>query len=181
MFKATRVFVIISVSLGLSLTGCQSEPTEPAPPAAVETDRDHSDHDHADHSHTERGNTDHPIAGPLPESGPSSDAHSGESHHLGTVTIAGATLDISMTGNIAPKVQMHFDIVQTAGPTLSTIRLWIGDESALGSLKAKSDAHDNHFHAHVEAPDILAMDSKLWVEARDAAGAVQRTSLPLSS
>jgi hypothetical protein len=181
MFEATRVLVITGVSLCLGLTGCQSEPNEPAPPAAAETDGDHSDHDHADHSHTDRGDTDHPAASPLPEAGPSSDAHSGESHHLGTVTIAGATLDISMIGAIAPKVQMHFDVVQTAGPTLSTIRLWIGDESAVGSLKVKSDANDNHFHAHVEAPDMLAMDSKLWIEARDAAGAVQRTSLPLSS
>jgi hypothetical protein len=101
------------------------------------------------------------------------------SRSLGTVELAGATLEISVSGDIAPNSELHVDVIQTAGPTLDAIRLWVGEKSGVGSLKSKADAHDRHFHGHVEAPLTLSMDSALWIEAQDAAGERSLSSVSL--
>lgn len=180
MCKAIQLLSIAGISLGLTLAGCTNEDHDDATTPAVDADTGDDGRDGTDRADHPQTDTDHPTASPLPDSGARSDAHAGDSHTLGTVTIAGATLDVSMTGAIAPKADMHFDIVQTSGPTLATLRLWIGEEAAIGSLKSKSDAHDKHFHAHVKAPNTLSMDSRLWLEAQDASGTRQRASLPLN-
>lgn len=196
MFDPARLFTVASVSLCLCLVGCNTESNDPVPPAS---DTDHSDHDHADHASHDHdqvgheqdhaghdqadqsgpGHDEHPAAGPLPSSNANPNPHAGEHHALGTFTIAGGTFTVAMTGNIAPITELHFDIVQTAGPTIDTLRLWIGDESATGSLKSKTTAHDNHFHAHVETPVTLSMDTALWIEADSTSGDRQRTSVSL--
>lgn len=177
MFDPARLFTVASVSLCLCLVGCNTESNDPAPPAS---DTDHSDHDHADQAdQSGPGHDEHPAGEPLPSSNADPNPHAGEHHALGTFTIAGGTFTVAMTGNIAPITELHFDIVQTAGPTIDTLRLWIGDESATGSLKSKTTAHDNHFHAHVETPVTLSMDTALWIEADSTSGDRQRTSVSL--
>lgn len=180
MLDTPRLLTIAGIGFCLSLPGCDHDDHDRVPPVAhAGTDHgDHNDHsDHADHSHAEG---DHPIDAPLPDSGPLADGHGGASHALGTITVAGAVLRVSMTGDIAPSTVMHFDIVQTAGPTRSTLRLWIGNEAATGSLKTKSKAHGGHFHAHVEAPETLTTDTALWLEANTASGDRERASVPLN-
>ena len=182
MFEVTRLFMIAGISLCLSLVGCHNDDHDHAPPATdAGTNHDHGDHDHGDHDHGDHDHSDHDHlnAGPLPDSGPHTDAHAEDWLSLGTVTIAGATLDVSRGGVVAPNTEMHISIVQTAGPTLHTLRLWIGDEAATGSLKAKSDAHEGHFHAHVETPEQLAKGAELWLEAQRDGGIRERSSLPL--
>ena len=106
--------------------------------------------------------------------------HAGERHALGSITLAGGTFTVAMTGDIAPSTELHFDITQTAGPSVETLRLWIGDQSAKGSLKSKATAHNNYFHAHVESPVTLAMDSAFWMEAKNASGEREQASVALN-
>jgi hypothetical protein len=204
MFDATQLLTIASVSLCLSLAGCHNDDHDHATPAAdADTDHgdhdhadhgdhdhadhgdhdhgdaDHGEHDHADHGDHDHGDADHPTAGPLPDSGATADPHTGPSRSLGEVTIAGATLEVSLAGAIVPNSEAHLSVHQTAGPPLSTLRLWIGDEAATGSVKTKSDGHDGHFHAHVETPPTIAADAQLWLEAQNASGKRVRIALPL--
>ena len=99
----------------------------------------------------------------------------------GTITVSGAPLTVSMAGTMKPDAQMHVDIVQTAGPDLAVLRLWIGTASGAGSLKAKAHSHGRRAHVHVEVPATLAPDAALWFEAEDGSGARETASLPLGS
>ena len=65
------------------------------------------------------------------------------------------------------------------GEKPAAVRLWIGNESGDGALKTKADAHDDHYHAHVEAPTTLADDIAMWVEVEDANGERSKASIPL--
>ena len=162
MFELNRISFAATLVACLGVLSCGEKPKEApdsaAAPAVV-------GHDHGDGSQAQQG--------------PPLDAHDGVSRSLGTVELAGATLEISVSGDIAPNSELHVDVIQTAGPTLDAIRLWVGDKSGVGSLKSKADAHDRHFHGHVEAPLTLSMDSALWIEAQDATGERSLSSVPL--
>jgi hypothetical protein len=86
-----------------------------------------------------------------------------------------------MAGTMKPAAQMHVDIVQTAGPDLAVLRLWIGTASGVGSLKAKAHSRGRRAHVHVEVPTPLAPGAALWFEAEDGSGTRETTSLPLDS
>jgi len=167
MLDPTRLFTVTGVSLCLSLGACNTDSNDPATPAAG------TDHGAANDS-------DYATTGPLPDSNSQTDPHAGERHALGSITLAGGTFTVAMTGDIAPSTELHFDITQTAGPTVETLRLWIGDQSAKGSLKSKATAHNNYFHAHVESPVTLAMDSAFWMEAKNASGEREQASVALN-
>jgi hypothetical protein len=172
MFDPSRLIAIAGIACCLSLAACNTEPNDAAPPTP-------SGPDYTGHTHGDASNTDHSNAGPLPDSNAQADPHAGERHSLGTLTVAGGTFAVSMTGEITPSTELHFDITQTIGPPINTLRLWIGDKSATGSLKSKSTSNDGHFHAHVEAPITLSMDSALWIEANTASGDRELASIEL--
>ncbi len=46
----------------------------------------------------------------------------------------------------------------------TAVCFWIGIESAKGSLKAKAEVENGHWHTHVAIPNSLPADSKLWVK-----------------
>ena len=183
MFDPSRLIAITGIVGCLSLAACNTEPNDAAPPTPSDSDyagHDHGDHaEHTEHTHGDASDTDHHNAGPLPDSNAQTDPHAGERHSLGTLTVAGGTFTVSMTGDITPSTELHFDITQTIGPPINTLRLWIGDKSATGSLKSKSTSNDGHFHAHVEAPITLSMDTALWIEATTASGDRDLASIEL--
>lgn len=106
-------------------------------------------------------------------------AHDGETHELGSVTVAGVTLEVSITGDIEPGAELHVGLKPSGGASPGTIRLWVGEESGAGSLKAKADAHGDHLDGHVEVPDELAPGAKLWLQVESSSGDSETKGLNL--
>lgn len=72
-------------------------------------------------------------------------------------------------------VEVEFD---SSRERISTIRAWVGIESGVGSMKGKMEIEgDNKMHGHVEIPDPIPADSKLWMEI-ELDGKTQTISLP---
>jgi len=88
-----------------------------------------------------------------------------------TVTLAGITLEITVQGTISPNATLDVSLLQTAGGHASAIRLWVGDESGVGSVKTKTHSHGSAAHAHVQAPATLPADTAVWVEVQTPSGA----------
>jgi hypothetical protein len=161
---------VAALTMSLSLPGCgDSAPPPPASPRAAAHGHDHArdghsgheGHDHAAGEHEEHDGHDH-----------------GEMHPLGTVTIAGTTLAVSVSGDIRPSSEVHLDLEVQSGPVPAAVRFWIGDEAATGSLKAKAESHDNHFHGETEAPADLK-DARLWLEIETDKGTRDLGSIAL--
>ncbi|HIO53252.1 MAG TPA: hypothetical protein EYN32_06385 [Phycisphaerales bacterium] len=87
-----------------------------------------------------------------------------------TITLAGITLEVTVQGTIAPNAMLDVSILQTAGGHASAIRLWVGDESGVGSIKTKTHSHGAASHAHVQAPAKLPVGSAVWVEVQTPSG-----------
>lgn len=107
--------------------------------------------------------------------------HEGEVHELGTVTASGCTIAVTVTGDAEPGSELHVELEPSGDKAPAGLRIWVGLETAVGSLKAKANRHGEHFDAHVEVPDELADGAKLWVQVEDASGGTETTSLSLPS
>ena len=95
------------------------------------------------------------------------------------LTVAGVTLQVNVRGTLAPNVALDVAIVQTSGNPAAAIRIWVGDESGVGSTKTKVHSHGNSYHAHVQAPATLPANCALWVEVQTADGQRESGSIPL--
>ncbi len=139
---APRVTVAVAL---LTLGGCggsASPAPTPAPAPAPQAPADApkaSAEGHAGHSH-------------------------GEEHALGAVTVNATTLTITQDGEIVAGKEASFDIAIAGTPTPVALRLWIGRQDAVGSVKSKAEREGDGFHAHVEAPSSLDAEAKLWIE-----------------
>ncbi len=126
---------------------------------------DHDDHDHGD----EMAGGDH---GPMIE--------------LGASTLGDWSVRASRDqGDLAPGGEAAIDAWITGGTgTIVAVRFWIGTEDAAGSIKARAEienpAHPNHWHTHVELPDPLPADARVWVEVELEGGAKSAASFPLT-
>ena len=144
--------IVLPLSLAALLCGgCSESKNIPAPqsggtPAAT---NDHDDHDHDGHDHDGHGH--------------------GKEESLGTITLEGATLNVTQDGAVAAGKEASFDITFT-GATPAAIRVWLGAEDGSGSTKAKAEKEGEGFHVHVDAPASLAADAKLWIEVELADG-----------
>lgn len=153
--------------VSLALTACERAPQErsqPTPPAAAPT----------------------PAAAPKPAATPPATTampkpgHSGESIELGTVEVAGHSVRASRDKSaITAGGDSPVDVWIDGGKDVTVVRLWIGMADAKGSLKVKADLEDGHWHTHVEVPDPLPAQSKLWVEFEAKDGQKQTASFDL--
>lgn len=121
---------------------------------------DHEGHDHAEGEHDEHDDHDH-----------------SEMRSLGSVTIAGTTLAVSVSSDLRPSSDVHLDLEVESGPIPAAVRFWIRDEAGTGELKSKAVAHDAHFHGQTESPANMA-GASLWIEIEDIDG--ERTARPVS-
>lgn len=173
-----NVTVVLLVSV--ALTACERAPQERAqatpPPAtapAADTapksaptaaDAGHEGHDHA------------------PK--PVKPGHSGETIELGTADVAGHGVRASRDkGEIKPGGDSPVDvwIDGGTGKDVSVVRSWIGTQDGKGSMKAKADVEDGRWHTHVEIPDPLPAQSKVWVEFETKDGQKQTASFDLKN
>lgn len=154
--------VLAAASLAV-LPGCEKE--EPVTPTSTDA-ADGNGHDHDD---------DH--AG-----------HGGEVVDLGDTTVGAFEVKATRDeGEITAGGEAPIDVTVTtaadATAKISAVRFWIGTEDAAGSVKARAEVENpdepNRWHTHVEVPNPLPADSKLWVEIENEAGDTSVASFDL--
>ena len=103
---------------------------------------------------------------PKPTTG-HSDQHAGEIK-LGSTTIAGFTVAVSIGEKVKAGEEAHVDISISGGTGKpKAVRVWIGTEDSAGSIKSLADPSDHGYHAHAEAPNPLPEGARLWVSIDD--------------
>ena len=154
----TSLLACLSVSAFVaSIGGCDAKPAEQA------ADHDHAhdghdhDHDHADHDHDH----DHEGEAHGPEM---DDHHHGETVELGTIDVGTFTIRASRDGEVAAGGDLPVDVWIDGTAPVDAVRFWVGVESAAGSIKARAELEDDHWHTHVAVPAVLPEDSALWIE-----------------
>lgn len=120
----------------------------------------HAGHDHAGHDH----GAEH--------------AH-GEHHDIGTTTVANVKLEAAQLGKLTEKEGI-FEITLAKGtPQPKAVRVWVGVESAEGSVKAKAEGSNGVYEVHVEMPNPMPKNAKMWVEIQPAEGKKAKASFEL--
>jgi hypothetical protein len=154
---STRITASLTIAL-IALGGCDREPAQPqsaGQPASVPTPPAAQD----DHSAMDQGH-DHDK--------------SFEVADLGVVTLAGFTYTVTQTSALKPGEEVDITLTQAAGNGDPwAIRLWVGIESAQGSVKTRTHRHGAKIEAHIEVPDPLPAGAQLWIEVETDAGKMQ--------
>lgn len=105
---------------------------------------------------------------------PAEHAHQhGDRIALGDIKVGDHSISVfQVVAKIEAGKEADFDLDFPAGkPLPGTVRGWIGNESALGSMKVKFEKEtDSRMHGHPEAPKPIPAGSKLWVEIESATG-----------
>ena len=97
-----------------------------------------------------------------------------------SLSLAGITLRVTMKGTLQPGAEIDVQLVQTSGSPAIGIRLWVGNESGVGSVKTKSHSHGASHHAIPQAPNPLPANSALWIEVESAMGERESGSIALN-
>ena len=148
MLTVTHILILGTILL---LTSCggkeESATSKPAPPQATET-----------------------KAIPVAVDNSHENVSTGTSEVSKTLTIAGNTFNVLVKGSITPNAVLDVSIVQSSGAPAAAIRVWVGDESGVGSLKVRVHSHGASSHAHAKAPAKLPQNSALWIEVQNTDG-----------
>mgnify|MGYP005820271381 FL=1 len=97
-----------------------------------------------------------------------------------TMSLAGITLEVAIKGTLSPGAEIDVELVQTSGSPAIAIRLWVGNETGVGSAKTKSHSHGASHHAVPQAPNPLPANSALWIEIESAMGERESGSIALN-
>ena len=177
MTDLTKLFIVSLAAASLTLSGCGNESgSSHAADQSEHSDHDGHDHNaegHEDHDHDAEGHEDH-------DHGDDDHGDHGAERDLGSVTIAGTTLRVSMGGEIEPSAPVHLDIERTDGPEPAAIRVWIGDEAGTGALKSKAMGSGGDYHADAEAPADVSFPTFLWIEVETADGTRESGSININ-
>lgn len=175
MNRSDRITLAASAMLGFLITaaGCERKQAEtPAAPAenrgAASPTDDHG-HDHG--AGGDRAHDDHDHDGPVVDLG----------------TAAAGPFSVKATrdaGAIVAGKDAAFDLTvagaDDAGPKVVAVRIWIGVESAKGSVKAKAEVEDpGRWHTHAEVPSPIPEGSRFWFEIEDDKGGRHVSSFEL--
>jgi len=137
--------------------GCEKK--DAAAPAAKAGDHSH-DGDHAhDHDHDHDHDHAHADDGKMEK-----DHGHGETTQLGEQKAGPYTVKASRDGDVKAGGDVPVDIWVDGGAKGKSVRFWFGTEDAKGSIKAKCEVEDGHWHTHGEVPDPMPEGSKLWIE-----------------
>jgi ABC-type Zn2+ transport system substrate-binding protein/surface adhesin len=145
-----------------AFAGCEKKDT--AAPAAKAGDHSH-DGDHA-HDHDHDHDHDHADGGKMDK-----DHGHGATTEMGEQKAGPYTVKVSRDGDIKAGGDVPVDIWVDGGAKGKSVRFWFGTEDAKGSIKAKCEVEDGHWHTHGEVPDPMPEGSKLWIEIEGEDGA----------
>ena len=171
MIDLSRLIIIPLVALSVALSGCDKHDHEHGSDHSHAHGDDHH-HDGDDHDH----DGDHHHDGDDHDHGDDGHDHADDHHHDGehvlthTIEVGGVVLSMEIEGEPAPNAEIHVEMHHANGLMPEAVRLWYGPKSGEGAMKTKADAHDDHWHAHVECPGTITDQDSLWVEVEDADG-----------
>jgi hypothetical protein len=95
-------------------------------------------------------------------------SHGGEVVSLGEKQVLGFAVKAQQEGSVAAGQEAVF-LIGTA-PAAEAVRLWVGDEQATNSTRAKAEGGPTEYHAHVSVPSPLTTGAQLWIEVQNAVG-----------
>lgn len=72
----------------------------------------------------------------------------------------------------------HFNIRITGGE-VAAVREWVGPEDASGVVIVKTEIENDYHHGHVEMPNPIPADARLWIEIETPAGERLKGSVAL--
>ena len=72
----------------------------------------------------------------------------------------------------------HFNL-RISGGEVATVREWVGPEDAAGVMVVKTEIERDYWHGHVEMPDPIPADARLWIEIETPSGELLKGSTPL--
>ena len=112
-----------------------------------------------------------PATTPAPEAPAATDAkgqfsETGGQTKLAPIALESFTVDSLHIGELA---KGHFNLYVKGGEP-AIVRAWVGDEAATNAFIAKAEFEVDHHCAHIEVPDPLPADAKLWVEIETSDG-----------
>jgi len=177
MLNMNRMLIIGVAMAALALAGCGNQGEESSETDAegsaeqtsqmTDTEHEHAGEngDHDDHAHDELAHEHHD-----PDHAHEDHEHGPGVRSLGTIAIAGTELEIRSGRAAEPGADLNIDIVHAGGPMPAAVRLWIGGESGVGSLKTKADSHGDHYHGQSSAPETMDASTALWIEVETAEG-----------
>ncbi len=142
--KCSLLAVLLSAPLVLA--ACDQKSAS-APPAHQHAGNDHGGHDHA-----------------TPES--EGEAH-GEEVALGAKKSGDFDISAVIGKGWEKAGEAHLEVKVTGGQ-VPAVRAWIGTQDGAGSVKAKLETEEDHFHGHVEVSAPVASEAQLWVEVEGA-------------
>lgn len=90
----------------------------------------------------------------------------GDQTKLAPIALDPFTVDSLHIGELS---KGHFNLYIKGGEP-AIVRAWIGDEAATNVFIAKAEFEVDHHCAHIEVPDPIPADAKLWVEIETAEG-----------
>ena len=156
MTDLMKLLLVPVLASALLLTGCGDGDT----PDKHEQHEEHSEND--GHNHVSEGEDEH-----------------GSEHGLGEIEIARTVLEVAVGGEPEPNATLHIDLEHKSGPMPAAVRVWVGDESATGSIKGKASGSHGDYHADATCPAELQEAAALWIELESADGTRTAGSLPL--
>ena len=72
----------------------------------------------------------------------------------------------------------HYNFRATGGE-VKALRVWVGSEDHAGVMVVKTEIENDYLHGHIEVPNPLPADAKLWMEIENPAGETFKGSTPL--
>ncbi len=122
--------------------------------------------EHAGHNHAAEGTHAH-----------------GKAVTLGAVDISVYKVAVSASGEVAAGKEWHVELrLNPEQPVPKAIRVWVGIENGRGSTKAKAEAEKDDkgaYAVHVEVPNPIPADRKLWISIEPDTGQTAKGSLAL--
>lgn len=107
----------------------------------------------------------------------------GKAEAVGAVDISVYKVAVSASGAIAAGKEWHVELrLNPDQPVPKAIRVWVGIENGRGSVKAKAEAEKDakgEYGAHVEVPNPIPADSKLWISIEPDNGQTAKGSVAL--
>lgn len=124
--------------------------------------------------------TPQPTPAPAATPAPSGKEGHGATTALGEKTAGVYAIKASRDGEVTPGKDLPIDVWVTGPGKVAAVRFWIGTEDAKGSLKAKAELENAHWHTHAEVPNPLPVGSKLWIEVESDTGEKTRAGFELT-
>lgn len=72
----------------------------------------------------------------------------------------------------------HFNLRITGGE-VAAVREWVGPEDASGVMVVKTEIERDYWHGHVEMPNPIPADARLWIEIETPTGELLKGSTTL--